>query len=168
MLAFRWGETFMSCVSRKYVQHPEAQVVNTAWAVLSLMKARLVDCLVLTLFDVYAVPALRHRGGAARGEGDCRQAACQWRLEAGEHHRGLQQELHDQLQARRTRLACASSHYHASTATTRTSFHCGPCRASCTCTRTATSRHQPFIAFESTHTARILVICGSVTNVMYE
>jgi squalene cyclase len=24
-----WGETFMSCVTREYVQHPQSQVVNT-------------------------------------------------------------------------------------------------------------------------------------------
>jgi lanosterol synthase len=35
-----WGETFMSCVERRYVQHPVSQVVNTAWAVLSLLKAQ--------------------------------------------------------------------------------------------------------------------------------
>eukprot|EP00050_Salpingoeca_kvevrii_P016478 m.55791 g.55791 ORF g.55791 m.55791 type:complete len:728 (-) comp6961_c0_seq1:3499-5682(-) len=34
-----WGETFMSCVTREYVQHPKSQVVNTAWAVLTLLKA---------------------------------------------------------------------------------------------------------------------------------
>ena len=34
-----WGETFMSCVTRKYVHHPRSQVVNTAWAVLVLLKA---------------------------------------------------------------------------------------------------------------------------------
>lgn len=34
-----WGETFMSCVTREYVQHPASQVVNTAWAVLVLLKA---------------------------------------------------------------------------------------------------------------------------------
>ncbi len=34
-----WGETFMSCVTRAYVQHPASQVVNTAWAVLTLLKA---------------------------------------------------------------------------------------------------------------------------------
>lgn len=33
-----WGETFMSCVTRKYVHHPTSQVVNTAWAVLTLLK----------------------------------------------------------------------------------------------------------------------------------
>ena len=38
-----WGETFMSCVERKYVQHPTSQVVNTAWAVLTLLKARYAD-----------------------------------------------------------------------------------------------------------------------------
>merc|ERR1711934_1206440 len=35
-----WGETFMSCVTRKYVHHPQSQVVNTAWAVLALLKAK--------------------------------------------------------------------------------------------------------------------------------
>lgn len=29
----------MSCVTRDYVQHPESQVVNTAWAVLALLQA---------------------------------------------------------------------------------------------------------------------------------
>lgn len=38
-----WGETFMSCVERRYVQHPQSQVVNTAWAVLSLLKAEYPD-----------------------------------------------------------------------------------------------------------------------------
>eukprot|EP00053_Salpingoeca_punica_P023596 m.10868 g.10868 ORF g.10868 m.10868 type:complete len:730 (-) comp5338_c1_seq1:40-2229(-) len=38
-----WGETFMSCVTREYVHHPTSQVVNTAWAVLSLMKAHCSD-----------------------------------------------------------------------------------------------------------------------------
>ena len=38
-----WGETFESCVTRKYVQHPKSQVVNTAWAVLVLLKAKYVD-----------------------------------------------------------------------------------------------------------------------------
>eukprot|EP00043_Microstomoeca_roanoka_P008241 m.79510 g.79510 ORF g.79510 m.79510 type:complete len:723 (-) comp14159_c0_seq1:213-2381(-) len=35
-----WGETFMSCVTREYAQHPKSQVVNTAWAVLGLLKAK--------------------------------------------------------------------------------------------------------------------------------
>lgn len=35
-----WGETFESCVTRKYVQHVRSQVVNTAWAVLVLLKAK--------------------------------------------------------------------------------------------------------------------------------
>eukprot|EP00055_Hartaetosiga_balthica_P006445 m.20203 g.20203 ORF g.20203 m.20203 type:complete len:722 (-) comp5225_c0_seq1:126-2291(-) len=38
-----WGETFMSCVTREYVDHPMSQVVNTAWAVLSLLKAHYPD-----------------------------------------------------------------------------------------------------------------------------
>eukprot|EP00039_Didymoeca_costata_P000295 m.45021 g.45021 ORF g.45021 m.45021 type:complete len:725 (+) comp10173_c0_seq4:117-2291(+) len=38
-----WGETFMSCVTREYVQHPQSQVVNTAWAVLTLLKAKYSD-----------------------------------------------------------------------------------------------------------------------------
>jgi len=38
-----WGETFMSCVNREYTQHPQSQVVNTAWAVLSLLKAKYHD-----------------------------------------------------------------------------------------------------------------------------
>eukprot|EP00051_Salpingoeca_urceolata_P031664 m.12497 g.12497 ORF g.12497 m.12497 type:complete len:725 (+) comp4271_c0_seq2:368-2542(+) len=38
-----WGETFMSCVNRRYEHHPRSQVVNTAWAVLTLLKARCPD-----------------------------------------------------------------------------------------------------------------------------
>ena len=38
-----WGETFMSCVTRTYSQHPQSQVVNTAWAVLALLKAKCPD-----------------------------------------------------------------------------------------------------------------------------
>eukprot|EP01134_Creolimax_fragrantissima_P003456 CFRG3456T1 len=34
-----WGETFMSCVTREYVQHPRSQVIQTAWAVLALLRA---------------------------------------------------------------------------------------------------------------------------------
>eukprot|EP01111_Echinosteliopsis_oligospora_P009944 TRINITY_DN3011_c0_g1_i1.p1 TRINITY_DN3011_c0_g1~~TRINITY_DN3011_c0_g1_i1.p1 ORF type:complete len:715 (+),score=199.90 TRINITY_DN3011_c0_g1_i1:34-2178(+) len=35
-----WGESFMSNVSKEYVQHPtESHAVNTAWALLSLMSA---------------------------------------------------------------------------------------------------------------------------------
>lgn len=33
-----WGEDFKSCVEARYVNLPEGQVVNTAWALLSLMK----------------------------------------------------------------------------------------------------------------------------------
>ncbi len=37
-VAASWGETFESCVTRQYVQHVRSQVVNTAWAVLVLLK----------------------------------------------------------------------------------------------------------------------------------
>lgn len=33
-----WGELFESCVQKKYLQHPESQVVNTSWALLALMR----------------------------------------------------------------------------------------------------------------------------------
>eukprot|EP01113_Clastostelium_recurvatum_P013550 TRINITY_DN1720_c0_g1_i1.p1 TRINITY_DN1720_c0_g1~~TRINITY_DN1720_c0_g1_i1.p1 ORF type:complete len:772 (-),score=162.82 TRINITY_DN1720_c0_g1_i1:108-2333(-) len=39
-----WGESYLSCVKREYVQHPEtSQIVNTAWVVLSLMAAHWPD-----------------------------------------------------------------------------------------------------------------------------
>jgi lanosterol synthase len=31
-----WGEDFQSCLERRYVEHREGQVVNTAWALLAL------------------------------------------------------------------------------------------------------------------------------------
>lgn len=34
-----WGESFESCVQKKYIPHERSQVVNTAWAALSLMAA---------------------------------------------------------------------------------------------------------------------------------
>jgi len=34
-----WGESFESCVQKKYIPHKDSQVVNTAWAALSLMIA---------------------------------------------------------------------------------------------------------------------------------
>jgi len=34
-----WGEDFKSCCERKWVDLPEGHVVNTAWALLSLMRA---------------------------------------------------------------------------------------------------------------------------------
>jgi lanosterol synthase len=34
-----WGESYMSCVEKRYVKHEEGQVVNTAWAILSLLRA---------------------------------------------------------------------------------------------------------------------------------
>jgi len=38
-----WGETFKSCSSHEWDENPEAQVVNTAWAALSLMEANYPD-----------------------------------------------------------------------------------------------------------------------------
>lgn len=35
-----WGESYLSCVYKSYIQHKESQVINTAWAVLSLMSAK--------------------------------------------------------------------------------------------------------------------------------
>ncbi|KAI0239333.1 Lanosterol synthase (Oxidosqualene--lanosterol cyclase) [Massospora cicadina] len=35
-----WGETYKSCETRTYTQAPTSQVVNTAWAVLSLLAAK--------------------------------------------------------------------------------------------------------------------------------
>jgi len=35
-----WGESYLSCVYKSYVQHKQSQVINTAWAVLSLMSAQ--------------------------------------------------------------------------------------------------------------------------------
>jgi len=35
-----WGEHFESCVQKKYVEHPQSQVTNTAWALLGLMAAK--------------------------------------------------------------------------------------------------------------------------------
>lgn len=34
-----WGESFESCVEHKYIQHEDGQIINTAWALLGLMKA---------------------------------------------------------------------------------------------------------------------------------
>lgn len=34
-----WGETFQSCVKKEWCQNDKSQVVNTAWAILSLLKA---------------------------------------------------------------------------------------------------------------------------------
>lgn len=34
-----WGESFESCVQKEYIPHEESQVVNTAWALLTLMAA---------------------------------------------------------------------------------------------------------------------------------
>ena len=38
-----WGESFESCVHKRYVQHEESQVVNTSWALLTLMSAEFED-----------------------------------------------------------------------------------------------------------------------------
>lgn len=35
-----WGESFESCVQHKYIQHEDGQIINTAWALLALMKAK--------------------------------------------------------------------------------------------------------------------------------
>lgn len=42
-----WGESFESCVYKKYVPHAESQVVNTAWALLTLMSANYPDLKVI-------------------------------------------------------------------------------------------------------------------------
>ena len=34
-----WGESYQSCVVKRYVPHQRSQVVNTAWALLTLMAA---------------------------------------------------------------------------------------------------------------------------------
>ena len=34
-----WGESYESCVLKRYVEHERSQVVNTAWALLTLMRA---------------------------------------------------------------------------------------------------------------------------------
>lgn len=34
-----WGEAFESCIQHEYIPHENGQIVNTAWAVLALMKA---------------------------------------------------------------------------------------------------------------------------------
>ena len=33
-----WGESYESCVLKRYVEHEKSQVVNTAWALLALMR----------------------------------------------------------------------------------------------------------------------------------
>lgn len=35
-----WGESFESCVQHKYIEHEDGQIINTAWALLALMKAK--------------------------------------------------------------------------------------------------------------------------------
>jgi squalene/oxidosqualene cyclase-like protein len=38
-----WGESFESCVQKQYVTHAESQIINTAWALLTLMAADYAD-----------------------------------------------------------------------------------------------------------------------------
>lgn len=38
-----WGESFESCVQHKYIQHEDGQIINTAWALMGLMKANYPD-----------------------------------------------------------------------------------------------------------------------------
>ena len=38
-----WGESFESCVEKKYIEHEEGQVINTSWALLGLMAANYPD-----------------------------------------------------------------------------------------------------------------------------
>lgn len=35
-----WGESYLSCVYKSYIPHQHSQVINTSWAVLSLMSAK--------------------------------------------------------------------------------------------------------------------------------
>lgn len=35
-----WGESYRACVTKKFVQKGESQVVNTAWAALALIRAK--------------------------------------------------------------------------------------------------------------------------------
>lgn len=35
-----WGEHYESCVQKKYVEHPQSQITNTAWALLALLDAK--------------------------------------------------------------------------------------------------------------------------------
>lgn len=34
-----WGENFESCVQHQYIEHQQGQIINTAWALLALLKA---------------------------------------------------------------------------------------------------------------------------------
>lgn len=38
-----WGESFESCLQKKYIPHAESQIVNTAWAVMALIAANYPD-----------------------------------------------------------------------------------------------------------------------------
>lgn len=38
-----WGESFESCVEHRYIEHEDGQIINTAWALLGLMKAKYPD-----------------------------------------------------------------------------------------------------------------------------
>ena len=35
-----WGESFLSCVHKCYIPHQQSQIVNTSWAILTLIKAQ--------------------------------------------------------------------------------------------------------------------------------
>jgi len=35
-----WGESYLSCVKKTYIQHEHSQVINTSWALLSLIAAK--------------------------------------------------------------------------------------------------------------------------------
>ena len=38
-----WGESYLSCVQKEYIEHEEGQVINTAWALLGLLAAHYPD-----------------------------------------------------------------------------------------------------------------------------
>lgn len=35
-----WGESYLSCIDKQYIQHESSQVVNTSWAILALLAAK--------------------------------------------------------------------------------------------------------------------------------
>jgi squalene/oxidosqualene cyclase-like protein len=42
-----WGESYQACIQKKYVQHQEGQVINTAWAIMTLLAANYDDVRVI-------------------------------------------------------------------------------------------------------------------------
>lgn len=42
-----WGESFQSCVQHRYIAHKNGQIVNTAWALMALIKAEYPDSLII-------------------------------------------------------------------------------------------------------------------------